>query len=469
MLRYVKWFNQGKWIMSVFRIFWISATILFTILFIVKFILCAWVGSVGLILPVALGIFACLYLLFILEGLQTAGLQIQDLDRDAIEHVLKHHLVASHKDVMPVYDLWNRNFDGFEVGRQLFTILTVVLMAFLLKALQLPVEKLEIASEPVKNAVGFLNTTLFAYVSSTILPNWYSQLVPQFLADGRVIAFLTLPGVRLINELCFLLDKLQLGYPAHAILNLIVRSPKWGPRKYLTVGKRMYYETALNYYGRARKCHEISFALAELTTVTEKIAYMFQSGVNQHLDHKIQLSAPIEGDINVKIELPDGVYGEVEARNACEAGLHIYWITITLNQPLPRERVEADEVLLEIEYQTNAYTDDVGKSYTISFSSPLPTIEARVSIQSGSHLLRRPGVCIAKGIDGGITTALDNSKEGGWEILYNKNQAEILFDYPTVATVYQIEFQSMDVALDSKPESISVVESNLKNLLATTV
>jgi hypothetical protein len=264
-------------------------------------------------------------------------------------------------------------------------------------------------------------------------------------------------------------DKIQYGYPAQAIVNLILRSLKWGPRKYLTVGKRTYYETSLHFYGRAKKCHEISFALAELTTVTEKITYMFQSGINQHLDHKIQLSAPVEGDINVKIELPDGVYGEVGARDAFEAGLYTYWIMITLNQPLPRERVETDEVLLEIEYQTNAYTDDVGIPYTASFSSPLPTTKARVSIQSGSHLLRRPGVSIVKGKDGGITTALDNSQEGGWEIVYNKNQAEILFDYPTVATIYQIEFQSMDVALDTKPENISLVESDLKNLLATTV
>ena len=446
--------------MPVLRIFWVSATIVFTILFIVKFILCAWLGSLGLILPAALGIFTCLYLLFILEGLQTAGLQIQDLDRDAVEHVLEHHTVSSRKDVMPVYNLWNRNFDGFEVGRQLFTILTVVLMAFLLKALQLPVEKLGIQPEPVKHAIGFLNTTLFAFVSSTIIPNWYAQLIPQFLADGRVLSFLTLPGVRLINELCYVLDKLQLGYPAHVILNRIVRSPKWGPRKYLTVGKRSYYETSLNFYGRAKKRHEISFALGKPTSVKEMIAYVFKHGNTQSLDHKIQLSAPVEGDIDVKIELPDDVYGEVEVRDAFEAGLFTYWIMITLNRPLPRERAETDEVLLEIEYQTNAYTDDVGIPYSTSFSSTLPTIEVKVSIEGRNQLLRKPGVRIVEEVDGRLSTALDNSKEGGWEILYNKNQAEILFEYPTVATVYQIEFQSMNVALGTKPESISLVESN---------
>ncbi len=446
--------------MSVLRIFWVIATILFTILFIVKFILCAWIGGAGQILPVAFGMFVCFYLLFLLEGLQTAGLQIQDLDRDAVEHVLEHHTVGSRKDVMPVFDLWNRNFDGFEVGRQLFTIFTVVLMAFLLKALQLPVEKLEIAPERVKHVIGFLNTTLFAYVCSTIIPNWYSQLIPQFLADGRVLAFLTLPGVRLVNQVSYFLDKLQLGYPAHAILSLIVRSPKWGPRKYLTVGKRMYYETALGFYGRAKQRHEISFALGKPTTVKETISYMFKRGNTQSLEHKIQLSARVEGDIDLKIELPEGVYGEVEARDACEAGLHTYWIKITLNQPLPRERVETDEVLLEIEYQTNAYTDEVDTPYMTNFSSSLPTIKAKVSIESRKKLLMKPNVRIVDDVDDRLTTAHDNGKEGIWEISYDKNHAEIQLDYPTVATVYQIEFQSMNVALGRQTESSSPVKNN---------
>jgi len=446
--------------MSVLRIFWVFATILFTILMIVNFILCAWFGSVGQIVLVAFGVLACFYFLYMLEGLQVAVLQIQSLDRDAVERVLQHHPFGSRKEIMPLYEVWNRNLDGFVVGRQISVILTMVLIAFLLKSMQIPVETLQVESESVKLIIGFLNSTLFAYIGSTLIPFWYSQLIPQFLADGRVISFLTLPGTRLVNAVIMAFDKIQYGYPAQAILKLILRSLQWGPRKYLTVGKRTYYETSLNFYGRAKKCHEISFALGKPTTVTEKIAYMFQSGINQRLDHKIQLSAPIEGDINVKIELPDGVYGEVEARNACEMGLHIYWIMITLNQSLPRERVEADEVLLEIEYQTNAYTDAVGKPYAISFSSPLPTKEAKISIQNGSYLLRRPSVCIVRGVDGGITTALDNSKEGGWEIFYDKNQAEILFDHPTVATVYQIEFQAMDVALDTHAESPLLLKEN---------
>ena len=444
--------------MSVLRIFWVIATILFTILMIVNFILCAWFGSVGQTLLVALGVLACFYFLYMLEGLQVAVLQIQSLDRDAVERVLQHHPFGSRKEMMPLYEVWNCNLDGFVVGRQICVILTMVLIAFLLKSMKIPVETLKIESESVKLMIGFMNSTLFAYIGSTLIPFWYSQLIPQFLADGRVISFLTLPGTRLVNGVAMAFDKIQYGYPAQALTNLILRSLKWGPRKYLTVGKRTYYETSLNFYGRAKKCHEISFALAELTTVTEKIVYMFQSGINQHLDHKIQLAAPIEGDLNVKIELPDGVYGEVEVRDAFAAGLYTYWIMITLNQPLPREKVETDEVVLDIEYQTKAYTDGVGIPYMISFSSPLPTKEAKVSIQSESHLLRRPSVSIVEEIDGGITTARDNSKEGDWQILYNKNQAEILFDHPTVATVYQIEFQTMDVALDTKLENISLDE-----------
>jgi hypothetical protein len=426
----------------------------------VNFILCAWFGSVGQILLVALGISASFYFLYMLEGLQVAVLQIQSLDRDAVERVLQRHPFGSRKEIMPLYEVWNRNLDGFVVGRQISVILTMVMIAFLLKSMQIPAETLKVESEPIKLMIGFLNSTLFAYIGSTLIPFWYSQLVPQFLADGRVISFLTLPGTRLVNAIIMAFDKIQYGYPAQVIVNRILRSLQWGPRKYLTVGKRTYYETSLNFYGRAKKCHEISFALGKPTTVTEKIIYTFQSGINQHLEHKIQLLARIEGDIKVKLELPDGVYGEVEARNTFEAGLHIYWIMITLNQPLPRNGAETDEALLEIEYQTNAYTDEVGETYTTSFSSPLPTKEAKVSIQSENHFLKTPSVHIVEEVDGGIITAPDNSKAGDWKISYNNNQAEILFDHPTVATVYQIEFQSMDVALGTKPENISLAESN---------
>ena len=445
--------------MSVFRIFWVTAIILFTVLMIVKFILCAWLGSVVDVLPAAFGIALCLFLLFMLEGLQVAGLQIQDLDRDAIEHVLEHHPVGSRKDVIPVYNVWNRNFDGFVVGRQVFVIMTVVTTAFLLKSVKLPLEKLGIESESVKHAIGFLNSTLFAYVCSTLIPAWYSQLVPQFLADGRVISFIALPGARLVNGVAMTLDKLQLGYPAQLIIGLVTRSSRWGPRKYLTVGKRTYYETSLNFYGRAKKRHEISFALGKPTTVKETIVYVFKSGNTQHLDHKIQLSAPVEGDIDIKLELPDGVYGEAEVRDAFEAGRYIYWIKITLNQPLPRAKVETDEALLEIEYQTKAYTDDAGIPYTTSFSSPLPTMEAKVAIVGGNQLLRKPSVSIVEQVDDRLITALEDSKAGGWDMLFGNNQAEVRFNYPTVATVYQIEFKSMAVAFDTKPEDISLVEA----------
>jgi hypothetical protein len=399
-------------IMLVLRIFWVIATILFTILMIVNFILCAWFGSVGQTLLVALGVLACFYFLYMLEGLQVAVLQIQSLDRDAVERVLQHHPFGSRKEIMPLYEVWNRNLDGFVVGRQISVIMTMVIIAFLLKSMQIPVETLNVESASLKYVIGFLNSTLFAYIGSTLIPFWYCQLVPQFLADGRAISFLTLPGARLVNGVAMGFDKIQYGYPAWAILNLILRSLKWGPRKYLTVGKRTYHETSLSFYGRAKKRHEISFVLGKPTTVKEMIAYMFQSGKNQHLDHKIQLSAPIVGDIDVKIELPDGVFGEVEVRDAFEAELYTYWIMITLNRPLPRERAETDEVLLEIEYQTNAYTDNVGIPYTTCFSSPLPTKEAKVSIQSGNHLLRMPSVRIVEEVDGRLTTALDNSKEG---------------------------------------------------------
>jgi hypothetical protein len=201
--------------------------------------------------------------------------------------------------------------------------------------------------------------------------------------------------------------------------------------------------------------------LGKPTTVKEMMAYIFQSGKNQHLYHKIHLLAPIVGDINVKIELPQGVYAEAEAHHALVAGLHVYWIKFALNQPLPRERVETDEVLLEIEYQTNAYTDDVDAQNVSYFSSPLPTIEARIFIQGGNQLLRRPSVSIVEEANGRFATVFDKSKDGTWETSYGNNQAEIVLDYPTVATVYRIEFPTMNVALATPTESPLPLERQL--------
>lgn len=445
--------------MLVLRIFWTIISFLLTILLIAKFILFASIGNVVDILPAIIGILLCFYLLFTLEGCQVAGLLIKDLDSDAIEQFLHDRPVANLKDIFPIYKIFSSNFDGFVVGRQLFVIMTVVTIAFLNKSISIEPTTANALQPPLKGLIVFFESGFFAFVSSTLIPSWISQLLPQFLADGRAITFLALPGTRLVLWISMLLDRIQLGQPAHALEHLLKRLGVVGEREPLPAGKQTFFEASLNFFGRAKKQHEISFILGCPTTVRESITYVFKRGNTRHFDHSIQLTAPVVDDIELGLELPEGVFGEIEAKDSYKGGIFTYWINIKLNQSLPRQGVESDKAVLNIEYQTTAYTDDIGISQATEFISTLPTEGATVTIESSKWLLRQPKVSILE-VAGKLSKVPDNDAQRGWEIHHNRNKADILLHHPTVATVYRIEFENMGVPFETQTESNSQVERN---------
>jgi hypothetical protein len=441
--------------MSLLRIFWTLIAVLFTVLLIAKFIMAAWIGNPLDVLPSAIGVLLFFYMLFMLEGLQVAGLQVKNLESDAIDHYLERHPIAGRKDVIPVYNTFSENFDGFVVGRQLFTIITVVSIAFLNKSIVLPSGTVKVISNLLGISIplvqvfaDFLNGGLFVFVGSTLIPAWWCQLLSQFMADGRAIQFIALPGSRPVLRTAMLLDQLQLGEPAQKMLNFLSGSGKLGARQQIPIGKESYYTASLNFYGRAKKNHEISLILGNPTTVIETIFFTFQRGSAEHLEHTIQLAHPVVGDIQGKIELPENVYGEIEAFDAQEKGKYIYRIKISFNQSLPREEIETEEVKLEVEYQTHAYTAEAGFSQTMEFSSHLPLKKANIAIQGGEQLLRQPRIRIVEEINGGYAPVSGDENIHNWKIVnpeINNNKAEIVLDHPTVATIYQFEFQTMNV------------------------
>jgi hypothetical protein len=190
--------------MKMLRIFWTIAAVLLTILLIGKFIIAAGVGSPAAVLPSAIGVFVLLYLLLMLEGMQVAGIQVKDLEKDAIEHYLERNPIAAHKDVMPLHNTFHTNFDGFVVGRQVFTILTVVSIAFLNRSIIIPVAK-DVPQDWSWALSVFLNGGVFVFFSSTLIPAWWCQLFSQFMADGRAIRFLALPGSKAVLWIAMLL------------------------------------------------------------------------------------------------------------------------------------------------------------------------------------------------------------------------------------------------------------------------
>ncbi len=438
------------------RIVWPIVALILTILLIGKFILAARFGEASQVAPAAFGVFLCFYLLFMLEGLQVAGLQVKDLEGSAIDHFLERHPVGSRKQIFPAYTTFASNFDGFVTGRQIFVIMTVVAIGLLIKGVRVPLTGSVSTEGWLKTIIDFVNDanfpkdapiTPFAFISATLVPAWWCQLLSQFLADGRAISFIALPGSRPVLRLAMFLDQLQLGEPPKVALNVWSRLTRLEPRQQIPIGKQTYYDASVNFYGRAKKRHEISFALGKPTTVRETINYVFHRGNTESLYHTIQVSGPVQGDIKGKIDLPENVHMQVEARDTHEDGLYTYWIKFLMNQSLPREGVDVDEVILQIEYQTYAYSGNMGVPQTIEFSSPLPTEAGKILIQGGNRLLKKPKLRIIEAEDK-FSTVPDDGGAKNWEVSTpepNNNRADILIDHPTVATIYQIEFEIMDV------------------------
>ena len=95
-------------------------------------------------------------------------------------------------------------------------------------------------------------------------------------------------------------------------------------------------------------------------------------------------------------------------------------------------------------------TDNAGVTQTTEFSSALPTESAKFSIVGKARLLKKPKVRIIE-IKGRFAEVAGDSHAENWVISIpetTNQRSDILLDHPTVGTVYQVEFEAMDVPLD---------------------
>ena len=209
--------------MLLLRISWnIFAFLLALLLLIGKLILPALLGDLSAVLIPVLYTLLCFYLLFLLEGLQLAGVIIREQDWETIVEFLNEHpniqVIINSQAIKSYYEPFIKDFDGFLAGRQFFVIFVVISIAFMLKSLVIP---LSAASEFLNSTLGieqqtgdpvlnFLNGGLFAFLSSTLIPFWFCQLVSQFLSYRQPIFFLLLPFARTVFRLVMVLDTYKL-------------------------------------------------------------------------------------------------------------------------------------------------------------------------------------------------------------------------------------------------------------------
>ncbi len=462
------------------RIAWPLIALFLFFLLLTKFFLAGWLsGPVSIAVPVA-GVVICLYLLFLLEGTQVVGIKIKDLDSDAVERFLQESSGAPRERVMEVHRIFANNFDGFVTGRQVFVIMTVVTMAYLIKQLDVPnpispafLESRQLDPDGATAAFAITMSTIlgwkplglfeiFPWAISTLVPAWISQLLPQFFADKGAMNFIGTPLSLPVLKMAMFLDNIQLGQPAKVLLRLFGKSAS-DPAEQIPIGKSAFYDTSINFYGRAKKIHQISIGIGETSLIQERIVFVFKRGITEHLDHIIRLKSPIVGELRGRAEMPNNVHMELASSHSRVGDDYVYAVRLEFNQPLPLNNSSEDEVELVLAYETATYTDAVRQEQTIRYATQLPTKLAVVRISAESHLLRLPKVSVREAQDF-YAAAPNVAANEHWSISTpdaKQNHSTIVLDHPTVGTIYEVRFSLMEKAIEPRFDAVDTLTESL--------
>jgi len=165
--------------------------------------------------------FTLLFNLFLLEGLQVAGLNIKAKP----EHKLSLDEMSKDGSSKEIILFFKENFDSFVAGRQILTIATVVTMATLLGYLEIPVNHWAITALSQIYWVGsyleFLDSSYVNFLFAILMPAWFSQLLPQYLADQKPLWFIKLPFASLAIRLTAIVSQSRVGVPAQSLALLL--------------------------------------------------------------------------------------------------------------------------------------------------------------------------------------------------------------------------------------------------------
>jgi hypothetical protein len=250
-------------------------------------------GAAGLHLPVIA--FVILYAVFVLEGAQTAVIQIQNLDPQVWDEFFEDQGVTGHfrKTMLSVFRSLFPDHDStattvgdripeFLVGRQILTILSVVSFAFILAALK--VEN-PFSYSPLNHIgadwVGIVDFALFSptaqFLTATLFQAWVSQLLPKILAKDRSIQMLRVPGAPLATRLCVKIGRLRAGAPVLLLQNLIQKFDFFTTQETIPIGGTRYFNQLVDRYGFYIDQRELTLKIArDRITVSDKSLYHFE-------------------------------------------------------------------------------------------------------------------------------------------------------------------------------------------------
>lgn len=324
-------------------------------------------------------LFVFFYVLFLLEGLQIAGLQLKEHCEEAIVRFLTINRLSNNERTLRIAELYKYGFHSFLSGRQILVIMSVVSMAAIINSITVQSEVLGVAESSF--ILALINSPIANFLLSTLLPAWVSQLLPQFIADNRSIGFVSLPGAEFITRLAIRLDKIHASRPAFDLLEWTRKSSTFSKKDKIHVGRKQFFESLASYIGISR---EKVLLVVCGDKVTERSTYHIRKEKLVTLRHKIRPQTEID-----KLELSlmskeTVITGQPSISKGHDRGGLYYMLEISLSFAQD-SRDEYSDITIINEYRgTNLSTSG---NDSMMFETDIPTRQVSIILMPDSRQL----------------------------------------------------------------------------------
>lgn len=433
-------------------------------------------------------IFLLLYNLFMLEGLQVSAIQIKTSDKDGILDFIEHNVPDRRKKViLNISSKFISSFNDFVVGRQIFTMITVVSMATFFASLPAsPSSPVIEFLDGIRAGLGtsifdFSTNTYVVFLISTLFPCWMAQLLPQFMADNRGVEFAQLFGAKAVVLTSLQIAKIGAGRPGFTALELIQRLNHFTGEERIAPGDLALHDRLVSYFGVSIIERSIVIQAAETETRIKDTSHLaYSGGSHSNVRHMVRLRAEDSSDVKVTgwtYDFPDDirhdepktksilvsvdqlVEGQVSAEGADTAPddeliqlAPLEYETIlafeaALEVALPRSDVVTDDVTVSVEYTGRAPMLDELEvdTHFVDVSKPTKRLSVEI-ITSGDLFCRKPEVSFQFSDEMMVLGNGAPLRRSDFKIGKNERGWSVVADYPPLGSRMKVEFDARKAA-----------------------
>jgi len=353
-----------------------------------------------------------IYILFLLEGLLRASVQIADADEKSLIEYVKEYQTSKTKVLLQIITRLRASHAAFVTGRQVLATLVVVLVALTFNSLRInPQNKIFAALDAWsagtgQTAASILDNFVTIFLMSTLLPCWIGQLLPQLLSDQRAVEFAQYPFAKSAVWASLALARLGAGLPGSWFYQLYVwKTGRFTDEEKIPVGDAKIFEATASYFGVAVSERKIRMEITEGgVRVSDATTYEFFGGQTSEVCHLVKVlmqDGGFERDAVLKnwdMDWPEGarcfrtnernmylILNEAKDRSTAESTLEVVMaIQADLVQGLPLRGRSKDAATITAIYTTAALrTDEHIDTCIFDISRPTRRVTIDIVVSEG--------------------------------------------------------------------------------------